>query len=217
MTVCVAAHNQSRRKGAYRLDNLRRIAHKVCEGEGIADDAEISVLFCDDKFIAELNQTYRKKDGPTDVLSFAQTESSPVFPEPGLDNPAPASSPSPGFGKTGLPQRVLGDIVISLETVERRCIGAAAVQAEVRLLFCHGLLQLLGYTHDTASERKIMVAKQAHYLDIAPEDAWLNGRPRSGPVSPKRGRAHAAAAARLAPALEKSGRSRNQRNTPVGR
>lgn len=33
-------------------------------------ETEISVVLCDNKFIRELNQQYRGKDKPTDVLSF---------------------------------------------------------------------------------------------------------------------------------------------------
>ena len=68
---------------------------------------------------------------------------------------------------------VLGDIVISLETVEARCAGdLPATREEVRLLFCHGLLHLLGFVHDTKSQRARMQAKQAKYLGVAESAAW---------------------------------------------
>jgi probable rRNA maturation factor len=125
-------------------------------GENLAGAAELSILFCDDPFITELNRTYRRKNCPTDVLSFAQASQG-----------------------ASVQTRVLGDIVISLETVERQCAGErAAMRAEVKLLFCHGLLHLLGYTHDSAAERRTMIEKQALYLNITPGDAWLDDRPR---------------------------------------
>jgi len=47
---------------------------------------------------------------------------------------------------------------------------------EVRLLFCHGLLHLLGYDHTTEAEAEIMNEKQASYLGLAIEAAWRPDR-----------------------------------------
>jgi probable rRNA maturation factor len=111
---------------------------------------EISVLLCGDETISELNETYRDTRGPTDVLSFGQT---------------PVELP-------GAP-RLLGDIVISLETVGRACGGEKAdMRSELHLLFCHGLLHLLGYDHQTAGDRDRMAAKQAEYLRVPFKNAW---------------------------------------------
>jgi len=147
--IHLAIRNESTRKGCYRRDNLSRIAEQICAGEECRGDAELSVLFCDDAFIAELNRKYRHKDSATDVLSFAQ--------------------PAQAFRGA----RVLGDIVISLETVERACAGERpAMRDEVRLLFCHGLLHLLGHTHGTAAAQRRMAALQARYLGIPGAAAW---------------------------------------------
>ena len=144
--IHLMARNRSVRKGLYRSDVLRRLAERVCQGEGFKREAEVSVLLCDDPFISELNRKYRRRASPTDVLAFAQ---------------APGSALPAGH------REVLGDVVISLETVERRCGGdRAAMRDEIRLLFCHGLLHLLGRTHDTAGRRDRMLAKQAEYLGV---------------------------------------------------
>lgn len=141
--------SESSRKRLFRSDALRRRAEQICAGEGIRGDVEISLLFCDDAFMASLNKEYRGVSGATDVLSFEQ---------PDLAGPG---------------TRVLGDIVISLETVERRYPGDRnAMRREVYLLFCHGLLHLLGYDHATPSEKKIMTAKQARYLGVPEHAAW---------------------------------------------
>ena len=150
MAVSIDVRNESTRRGMHRRDVLERIAARVLEGEGIAGDVELSVLFCDDPFIADLNRRYRKKAGATDVLSFAQEEDTDVG-----------------------GARALGDIVISLETVERFCDGdAARMRGEVRLLFCHGLLHLLGNDHADAAGKKRMLALQARYLGVDPDAAW---------------------------------------------
>ncbi len=155
--VHVLVRSTSARKRFYRRDDLRYLANHVCNIEGMeSEDAELSVLFCDDAYIAELNKTYRKKRGPTDVLAFAQE------------------------GSTFHGARVLGDIVISLETVERFCAGdRPAMRKEARLLFCHGLLHLLGYGHATKREEAAMKAKQAAYLGLDPKAAWHGRRRRT--------------------------------------
>ena len=89
--------------------------------EGVGGDPEISLVFCDDPFIQNLNAEYRGKNAPTDVLSFAQ----------------------------GDPE-VLGDIVISVPTAIRQAAAAGwALESEIALLAVHGLLHLLGYDDET--------------------------------------------------------------------
>lgn len=146
--LCIS--NESAEKRLYRRDVLTRLAEEICRGEQEgAAEVEVSVLFCDDEQIRALNARYRNKDVATDVLSFEQ-----------------AAGPVPGI-------RLLGDIVISLETVAgRNGQDRAAMRDDVRLLFCHGMLHLLGYDHGTAAERRVMNVKQAHYLGVPMEAAW---------------------------------------------
>ena len=155
MKVRLAIRNESARKRLYRSDELSALAERICTGEmgpGGRMVMEVSLLLCDDGFMGELNERYRGVKGPTDVLSFEQE--------------------GPETGMT----RLLGDIIVSLETVERRCGGdRRAMRAEVRLLFCHGMLHLLGYDHEKAPEREEMAARQALYLGVEPEAAWLSG------------------------------------------
>jgi probable rRNA maturation factor len=150
MKVHLAVQRTSTRTRLYRRDALERLAARICSGEGVeAAEVEVSVLFCDDAEIKALNKAYRGKNKATDVLSFEQ-EADLV---PGV--------------------RVLGDIVISLETVEGRGEGSPeAMRDDVRLLFCHGMLHLLGYDHATAAERRCMTEKQALYLGVNNDAAW---------------------------------------------
>jgi len=116
-------------------------------------DAEIAIVLTDDEEIRALNDTYRQKDKPTDVLSFPQ--SAPDFePPPGMPIP-------------------LGDVVISVETAARQAaqdgclprIKAALGWAESRpwttvdettFLLVHGVLHLLGHDHMEPKERAVM-------------------------------------------------------------
>lgn len=146
MSIHLAIRNDSKRKRLYNSATLRALAERVLDGEKCRRDVELSVLFCDDAFIADLNKQYRGKGGPTDVLSFAPARKTSIR----------ESSP-----------RVLGDIVISLQTVESRCRrNRYAMRAEIRLLFCHGVLHLLGWTHETDAKRARMFARQERYLAV---------------------------------------------------
>lgn len=100
--------------------------------------AELSIVLCDDMFIQQLNRTYRNKDAPTDVLAFSMSEGEEV-----------------GFGS-----RILGDIVISVETADRQAREAGvSTSHEVTSLLIHGLLHLLGYDHTTPDQSRMMFAK----------------------------------------------------------
>ena len=170
MSVSLSVRNESRLKRLCRRDALERLAERVCGGEHVEGDHELSVLLCDDAFMQKLNREYRDEDRPTDVLSFPQ----------GTVN--------------GGPPGVLGDIVISLETVVRRCgderdsVARRSMRGELRLLFCHGLLHLLGYNHSTEHDRGRMAARQARYLEVGIEEAWIRpGRVRDRGGSGRRG------------------------------
>lgn len=191
MEVTIGVRNESTRKRLYRRDVLRRIASRVGDGEGLVEPAEISVLFCDDARMAELNGRYRNRKRPTDVLSFEQE------PIPGTSSGAPIA--------VGIPV-VLGDIVISLETVEHNCGGdRALMREEVSLLFCHGLLHLLGCDHASKREREEMTEKQARYLGVSQQAAWGFGPKAPAPSS----------AARSKPARSKPARSNPARSNPA--
>ena len=88
MSVTLYLQSESSRKRLYRRDDLTRLAERVCAGESISGEVEVSVLFCDDDAMRALNKQYRGEDKATDVLSFEQD----------------------GFAAPGA--RVLGDIVI---------------------------------------------------------------------------------------------------------
>jgi len=155
--VAVAFRNESQYKGLYSAQSLKALARRICAGEKRSGELELSVLFCDDPFIQELNHQYRAKNKATDVLAFPQ-------PPPVGEGPV-----------------ALGDIVISLETVVGRNEDQDAARSDVRLIFCHGLLHLLGYDHDTKASQQDMVARQAHYLGCSLEAAWQYGRGAAAP------------------------------------
>ncbi len=101
-------------------------------------DATISITLVNDIAIRELNRRHRGNDKPTDVLSFP------------LD-------PSELEG----PERLLGDIVISIDTARRQAADYdAPLQREVYRLAIHGLLHVLGHDHMEPEERAVMEAQE---------------------------------------------------------
>lgn len=101
------------------LPDLRRVVATVMRHAKVGS-WDIAVVLCSDRFIGQLNETYRAKAGPTDVLSF------------------PAGD-----------ETASGDIVISLDSVYRNA-QAFDVPPDEELIrvAVHGALHLAGYAHD---------------------------------------------------------------------
>ena len=103
-------------------------------GQKLFEGAEVSLLFCDDAKIQELNRAWRGLDKPTNVLSF------PAAPPDRL-----ASAP------------LLGDIAIAFETVKREaCQEEKNLSDHTSHMIVHGFLHLLGYDHENEEEAEHM-------------------------------------------------------------
>ncbi len=98
--------------------------------------AELSVLITDDPGIAELNSAWRGRQGPTNVLAFAMQEGEPLGQE-----------------------RILGDVVISLDTAAREAAAQGiSLHQRIAELLVHGLVHLLGLDHERSSEEACRMA-----------------------------------------------------------
>jgi probable rRNA maturation factor len=101
---------------------------------------EVAVALVTDAHIHKLNSQYRRKNAPTDVLSFPADGSQ-------IANHHGSRIPDDG-------SRYLGDIVIATGIARRQGRDAGhSYQAELRVLALHGLLHLLGYDHDSVDDR----------------------------------------------------------------
>lgn len=164
MGVNLEIRNISGYKSTYRAQELDRLADKICEREGLSGEIELSLLFCMDSDIAEMNKTYCGKAEATDVLSFGQFSAKEIG-----SNAARKALAGLHKGR----ELCLGDIVISLETLDRRNTDTTfGMWIETRILFCHGLLHLLGYEHDTPGDQRRMAEVQALYLLMDVKDVW---------------------------------------------
>ncbi|MEX1021769.1 MAG: rRNA maturation RNase YbeY [Dehalococcoidia bacterium] len=128
---------------------LAAMLERVLTEDGIEDGASLAVVLADDILLRELNQRHRDTDAPTDVLSFPAGE--------GEATPIPEGEPA-----------YLGDIVVSVQSVERQAeeagLGGAEELAHVVL---HGLLHLLGYDHEAAEDEALMKAREEAILGPA--------------------------------------------------
>jgi probable rRNA maturation factor len=131
-------HNAVRNSGV-DARRLKSVAKKLLREVDEADSA-LSLSLVDDPRIQELNREHRGKDKPTDVLSF------PLF-------------PSAGSGQA--PERLLGDVVISIDTARRQAAEYdAPLQNELYRLLIHGILHVLGHDHEEPAERAAMEAEE---------------------------------------------------------
>jgi len=109
--------------------------------KGRREEAELTIRIVDDEEGAELNETYRGKAGPTNVLSF------------------PFEAPP------GIPLPLLGDIVICAPKVAREAAEQGKPpEAHWAHLTLHGCLHLLGYDHIEPEEAEAMEALETELL-----------------------------------------------------
>ncbi|HEY1481191.1 MAG TPA: rRNA maturation RNase YbeY [Candidatus Acidoferrum sp.] len=96
----------------------------------------VGVRLIDDREMTRLNQTYRKKKGTTDVLSFPfEDDSAAIFEAKKPQRKDPA---------------YLGDIAISPKVARRNAQQSGrSFLDELRILILHGVIHLLGYDHET--------------------------------------------------------------------
>ena len=106
---------------------LQRFYERVQRELGFAPESVTIQLISDDS-MARLNQTYRKKHGPTDVLSF----------------------PANGQGRRAGAREYIGDIAISPETARRNARRfSRSLPKEMRILILHGMIHLAGFDHES--------------------------------------------------------------------
>src|ERR1700732_334873 len=132
------------RAGRVAQPPLELFLARVRRQLGISE-ADVTICLVSDAEIARMNQVFRKKKGPTDVLSF-----------PAMERRQPAALPRKSARRTrrtarrARPRYFLGDIAISPSTARRNSqkLGRT-LPSELQILILHGVLHLLGYDHET--------------------------------------------------------------------
>jgi|SRR5688572_2793722 probable rRNA maturation factor len=149
--------------GGVRAPGLARWLESVAPARA---RGAVTIALVPDARIRALNRQFRRKDHPTDVLSFPAGE-------PGL----------------------LGDIVIALGVARRQAAEAGhAFGTELRVLALHGLLHLLGYDHEHDEGQMARLEKRLRtrgglregLIERVPGPAAPGSGRRSGQASPLR-------------------------------
>lgn len=97
----------------------------------------VDLVLVGDSKIRTLNREYRKKDKPTDVISFAYLEVTDYESTKG--------------------DVIVGDIFISVATAKRQAKkNGHSLKKELEVLFVHGMLHLFGFDHNDDKEEAEM-------------------------------------------------------------
>ena len=119
-----------------------RDAISAAAGALSTESGEVSILLTDDSEIARLNRDWRGIDKPTNVLSF------------------PASGHKIGQG-----DKLLGDIVIAYETLERESTDESRdFLHHLAHLAVHGFLHLIGFDHETDAQAEEMEGLESRIM-----------------------------------------------------
>lgn len=125
--------------------NQNRLATTFKEGVkvlGLKKNSSLTLRVTNNRLIRQFNNAWRGENSPTDVLSFEN-----AFTDP----------------ETG--EEYLGDLVISFEKARQQArAGGHAIQAEIEMLFVHGLLHLAGYDHAEKQDWAEMTKMQDQIL-----------------------------------------------------
>jgi probable rRNA maturation factor len=145
LSIAISVEDPSWSKLAPDAARLLRRAARDALAEAKADGwkgsrvgHEISFVLTDDKRMRALNRTYRGKDKPTNVLSFAALDA---------DRP-----------KAGMPW-LLGDVILAAGVITREAKAQRKkLDHHLSHLAVHGVLHLLGYDHEADKEAEAMEA-----------------------------------------------------------
>ena len=99
----------------------------------------ISVIFCSDNYILDINQKYLQHDYFTDIITFDYSEGG----------------------------RISGDLFISVDSVRENSVEyGKEFEDELHRVIVHGILHLIGYDDHTEDEIKTMRSKEDYYLSL---------------------------------------------------
>lgn len=110
---------------------------KFVAGSEIKTLGDVSIIFCSDNYILDVNVRYLNHDYFTDIITFDYCEGN----------------------------RLSGDLFISVDSVKENSVEFGTdFDEELHRVIVHGLLHLIGYDDHTPDEQKVMRAKEDYYL-----------------------------------------------------
>ena len=112
---------------------------RMVAGSEVKRVGDISIIFCSDNYILDVNMRYLQHDYFTDIITFDYCEG----------------------------DRLSGDLFISIDSVrENALFYGAEFEDELNRVMVHGLLHLIGYDDHTDEEQKVMRTKEDYYLSL---------------------------------------------------
>lgn len=125
MNPLILVEYDAEKINTHRISELCQFAARNLQ---LPSPSELSVSFVSNEEMAALNEQYRDKQGPTDVLSFECDNIHDEFPQ----------------GETFQ----AGDIIIAPEVAEKQAreLGHSFTE-EIDTLLVHGFLHLIGFDH----------------------------------------------------------------------
>ena len=132
---------------------IKKVVEQCFKEENMEDSKlYISITLTTPEHIHEINKQYRNVDRATDVLSF------PMFEKEEIDNKIAQ--------KNFEYEDVLGDIVISIEQVEKQAKEYGhSFEREFAYMLVHGFYHLMGYDHIKEEDKVIMRPKEEKVLE----------------------------------------------------
>lgn len=119
------------------LSAIEKYADKILGSTRKYADCELSITFIGDRSMQELNEKYRGKGQPTDVLSFSM-----------MDDDEDGDK---------LESNLLGDVVIAPRQAMADAIEEkVSFNNKLKELVLHGILHLMGHDHETPSDARKM-------------------------------------------------------------
>lgn len=120
------------------IDKVKNIVKKILLKEVGDGNYELNILISDNETIKNYNEKFRKKEGPTDVLSF----------------------------EYGLNEDVIGDIILSVEKIDKQAPQFGnTFEEEFYYILIHGVLHICGYDHIKEEDKKKMFEIQDRYFE----------------------------------------------------
>lgn len=124
---------------------LKALESAILPKAAVGRDLEASLVLANDDLLQVLNNTYREKDKPTNILTFASLDSDDPLPEGVLS---------------------LGDVFLSYETLMQEAQDQGKfITDHIRHLVVHGVLHLLGYDHETEDDATDMETLEIRILE----------------------------------------------------
>ena len=112
---------------------------RMVAGSEVRRVGDISIIFCSDNYILDVNMRFLQHDYFTDIITFDYCEG----------------------------DRLSGDLFISIDSVRENALYyGAEFGDELNRVMVHGLLHLIGYDDHTEEEKKVMRAKEDYYLSL---------------------------------------------------